>query len=1265
MVSGWTQEIGATYSLEVEGATLMVSSQSDGTTYWIVLGEGGSEGFIDGDIEDAKRKALEVYESRQKTADARGRPRLVTDDGYLFRHHKGKDWRIEDPNGQVIKIGPREELLDWFTLKRNPDMHIDNWDKQANRVQCGHCGWMTENLVSHIQTLHPEVIERYRKQRDKDEKKYKKREKKAADQKPVKGIAIYPDKRVEEVTIGSYKDYQQIVQGYIEPVTLSDGSTMYVNEEFLYSFGPDAFNSIASDVAGLGGRQDLMLTGILGPVVIVGPLSRSGYSTDVTDTARRWVQRVKREAAKQAQYPMNLNTDDVPDLCPKCLGSGNWRGENDCPTCDGLGYVEMPQNKVGKDDGPDLANFFAPRCGCGHDLKAHGGQLGGDCDAVGCNCGSYKISKVRKTGDIYLDIYNLGLHHGTTNRIPEGFMDLLLEWPESVQDAYHRGFDAGQEQGGHNASKKAQTGQWSPEFDDGYAYLGDDTPYELEVVRINGHGTGMGGWVWFVKATPQTSEYPEIITSGSASTKEEAQAAAWAAAKRWQSRSTKKAQFDDGLMDTGERWVPPTPTCPECGTEEVRNDGVADDGEYAYSCSAGHTWESGTPPEAFATYSKKAQYDDGDVTCPDCSGSGERAFPMEDDWGGIEGWAEVECSMCAGSGRVDPEWLAETRYMYGSKKESQLTCTYCAGGSHDYCPSNWDKAPGSTQCECEAVGHKEKSSTTYPCFTCQAPMTKEAHGVCLRCGTVQFGDVTTRGRLITADIEDDNYEQGYICPSCGGSNYAWKDDGSTVCRECGAEQEGNPAQTVGEYSPNYTPDHIQKGWWDARAAAAFEFEVIQEQERVDNGLIHAADVEEAARALGYHNWTGQTVEKKADGWLEFRGEDQQKMRFRATEDRPDGPEYPDKYGSEASYHCPECGSDFSLQELVHQGDDLVCPGCLDDGRYTRSQEMEKKADVAQDEEAGAQAWKRHCKQCGSPMGPKDRSCDICLKAARKTADAPIPFGGSEEEAQANYDSHNWTALTDDEIRCFNCDAKPWHRGAYYPCGTTPPRGDVPYMPFTPRGKTAGDWETAYYKTLNEVESRVGTLMEEWTLLREDNIPEIETVRKVYEAPGSGSRWMIEHIKDVDGEGWHLSRWYSASKTASQVCPSCGSYETLEATPHNAYRYHYLCESCDNRWESDIAPESSGSSWADEYPTPPRKSRKKTAARVYYIHGYEMDDGIPDLKNELTEERRDNIEAMDRAQELSNQHPGIRFVVSDERGRNLIAFEDGAEEYLGY
>lgn len=119
----------------------------------------------------------------------------------------------------------------------------------------------------------------------------------AEDWPAVKGIIIRADKTLTDVEVGDLASYQAAVEGNIEAVTLSDGTTMYVNEEYRYQFGPEAFNSVASDVCGLGGRLDIMLHGgILGPVLVVGPVDDDGYDTDITDRARRWIRRVHREA---------------------------------------------------------------------------------------------------------------------------------------------------------------------------------------------------------------------------------------------------------------------------------------------------------------------------------------------------------------------------------------------------------------------------------------------------------------------------------------------------------------------------------------------------------------------------------------------------------------------------------------------------------------------------------------------------------------------------------------------------------------------------------------------------------------------------------------------------------------------------------------------------------------------------------------------------------------------------------------------------------
>lgn len=61
-----------------------------------------------------------------------------------------------------------------------------------------------------------------------------------------------------------------------------------------------------------------------------------------------------------------------------------------------------------------------------------------------------------------------------------------------------------------------------------------------------------------------------------------------------------------------------------------------------------------------------------------------------------------------------------------------------------------------------------------------------------------------------------------------------------------------------------------------------------------------------------------------------------------------------------------------------------------------------------------------------------------------TVNEPVPFGGTEQEAQQNFDSHGWS-FADGEMRCWNCDSKSWHVAAQYPCGANVPRHDVEYQ----------------------------------------------------------------------------------------------------------------------------------------------------------------------------------------------------------------------------
>ena len=51
---------------------------------------------------------------------------------------------------------------------------------------------------------------------------------------------------------------------------------------------------------------------------------------------------------------------------------------------------------------------------------------------------------------------------------------------------------------------------------------------------------------------------------------------------------------------------------------------------------------------------------------------------------------------------------------------------------------------------------------------------------------------------------------------------------------------------------------------------------------------------------------------------------------------------------------------------------------------------------------------------------------------------PVPFGGTVEEAQKNYDTHQWVNY-DGEPVCMACDCKWWYESSRYPCGAEIPR----------------------------------------------------------------------------------------------------------------------------------------------------------------------------------------------------------------------------------
>lgn len=111
-----------------------------------------------------------------------------------------------------------------------------------------------------------------------------------------RGIKITSNGQVSVLEDMKYEDMSEAVEGWIECVHLPNiNADLWVNEEFTYKFGPERINTFAMDLCGLGGRVDLLLSGILGNVLVSGPVDDEGNTTDVTEEARRAIHRIAIE----------------------------------------------------------------------------------------------------------------------------------------------------------------------------------------------------------------------------------------------------------------------------------------------------------------------------------------------------------------------------------------------------------------------------------------------------------------------------------------------------------------------------------------------------------------------------------------------------------------------------------------------------------------------------------------------------------------------------------------------------------------------------------------------------------------------------------------------------------------------------------------------------------------------------------------------------------------------------------------------------------
>lgn len=59
-----------------------------------------------------------------------------------------------------------------------------------------------------------------------------------------------------------------------------------------------------------------------------------------------------------------------------------------------------------------------------------------------------------------------------------------------------------------------------------------------------------------------------------------------------------------------------------------------------------------------------------------------------------------------------------------------------------------------------------------------------------------------------------------------------------------------------------------------------------------------------------------------------------------------------------------------------------------------------------------------------------------------TINRPVPFIGTNEQRNLNRLSHYFVTFDGENFNCLECDCKPWHQAADYPCCFDAPREDV-------------------------------------------------------------------------------------------------------------------------------------------------------------------------------------------------------------------------------
>ncbi len=126
----------------------------------------------------------------------------------------------------------------------------------------------------------------------------------------IQATLLKPDNTIKDYPVSEHDDYGKAVEGWIEAVSLCQtrlpgpdiSFIMWVNEEYMYKKDPlKDWNFLATSMAGMCGRPDLILQGVLGNALLTGPADLEGETTDLPNAISNLAVAIKTALASEIE----------------------------------------------------------------------------------------------------------------------------------------------------------------------------------------------------------------------------------------------------------------------------------------------------------------------------------------------------------------------------------------------------------------------------------------------------------------------------------------------------------------------------------------------------------------------------------------------------------------------------------------------------------------------------------------------------------------------------------------------------------------------------------------------------------------------------------------------------------------------------------------------------------------------------------------------------------------------------------------------------